>query len=310
MQDLYIQRNKSNSVWVFPGHGSQKQGMGLDLLAHPFARDRFQQAQEILGWSVPEVCQSQDQLSRTLYIQPCLYVVETLLADLMKREGYFPSVVAGYSLGEYAAVYAAGAFDFATGLRLIERRAELMNRAPKGKMVALVGFKQEQLEGAIDRTPDVWRANDDSRVAIVSGTCEAIEIFLTQVTAKRIIPLNADGAFHTPLMKPVASEFEQVLESTPFNPLQVPVLSSTKPELIVETAQLKKSLIRQMSEPVNWRATSLLIAQQGMEEVIEITPQKELVGQMKRICPELSFEVVSNLEAIAGKNTAKVLTAA
>ena len=310
MQDLYIQRNKSNSVWVFPGHGSQRQGMGLDLLAHPFARDRFQQAREILGWSVAEVCQNKDLLSRTLYIQPCLYIVETLLADLMKQQGCFPSLVAGYSLGEYAAVYAAGAFDFATGLRLIERRAELMNRAPKGKMVALIGFKQKQLEEAIASSPNVWRANDNSRVAIVSGTCEAIEIFLAKVTAKRVIPLNADGAFHTPLMIPVATEFGQILDSTPFKSLEVPVLSSTEPELIVEIEQLKKSLIRQMSQPVNWRATSLLIAKRGIEEVVEISPQKELVGQMKRICTELSFKVVSNLETIESNSSAKVLAVA
>ncbi len=301
MQNLNLKKIKNNMAWVFPGQGSQKVGMGLDLLAYPFARARFQQARHILGWSVPEVCQNHDQLSSTLYLQPCLYVVETLMVELMRQQGYQPDLVAGYSLGEYAAIYAAGAFDFETGLHLIKRRAELINRAPQGSMVALIGFDPEQLEQQILHTPNVWRVNDDLTLAILSGTVTAVKSFLAKVEAKGVIPLKVNCAFHTPLIAEETAEFQQVLESTPFNSLEVPVLSSTELVPTVEIAQLKKSLIKQMFQPVKWRAISLSIATQGIKEVVEIGPGKNLIRQMKQICPGLAFTNVSNLSTVKNR---------
>ena len=295
MQNSHIQQTRNNIAWVFPGQSSQIPGMGLDLLAYPFARARFKQAQQILGWSVPEVCQHQEQLSCTLFTQPCLYVVQTLRAELMRNQGYKPDLVAGYSLGEYAALYAAGAFDFATGLHLIKRRAELMNRAPKGRMVALIGFDPEQLQQQILHTPNVWRVNDDLTIAIISGTSLAVESLLATVKARRVIPLNVSTAFHTPLMVAAAEEFQQILEATSFDSLEVPVLSSTELIPTVDLARLKQSLIWQVSQPVRWRAISLSIATQGIKEVVEIGPGRDISKQMKRICPELTLTNISNI---------------
>ena len=293
MQSLDIQKTQDNIAWVFPGQSSQRVGMGLDLLADPFAKARFQQAEQILGWSVPKVCQNKDKLSCTLYTQPCLYVVETLLAELMRKEGSKPKLVAGYSLGEYAAMYVGGAFDFETGLHLIKRRAELMSCSPKGKMVALIEFEPEQLEQQILHTPNVWRANDDLTIAIISGTCKAVESLLAKVEAKCVIPLNVNCAFHTPLMIAAAGEFEQILDSISFDSLEIPVLSSTELVPTVDIARLKKSLIQQIFQPVKWRAISLSIATQGIKEVVEIGPRKDLTKQMKRICPSLAFTNLS-----------------
>ncbi len=293
MESLDIQKTKDNIAWVFPGQSSQKVGMGLDLLADPFAKARFQQAEQILGWSVPKVCQNKDKLYCTLYTQPCLYVVETILAELMRKEGSKPKLVAGYSLGEYAAMYTAGAFDFETGLYLIKRRGELMSCSPKGKMVALIGFEPDQLEQQILHTPNVWRGNDDLTVAIISGTCEAVESLLAKVEAKHVIPLNVSCAFHTPLMAAAAAEFEQILDSISFDSLEIPVLSSTELVPTVDIARLKKSLIQQIFQPVKWRAISLSIANQGIKEVVEIGPRKDLTKQMKRICSSLAFTSIS-----------------
>ncbi len=295
MQSLDIQKTQDNIAWVFPGQSSQRVGMGLDLFADPFAKARFEQAQQILGWSVPKVCQNKDKLSCTLYTQPCLYVVETLLAELMRKEGSKPKLVAGYSLGEYAAMYVGGAFDFETGLHLIKRRAELMNCCPKGKMVALIGFEPEQLEQQILHTPNVWRVNDDLTIAIISGTCKAVESLLAKVEAKCVIPLNVNCAFHTPLMIAAAAEFQQILDSISFDSLEIPVLSSTELVPTVDIARLKKSLIQQIFQPVKWRAISLSIANQGIKEVVEIGPRKDLTKQMERICPSLAFTNVSAL---------------
>ena len=137
----------NKTAWVFPGQGSQSVGMGVDLIDIPAAKIKFEQAEQILGWSVLEICQAEeDKLSRTLYTQPCLYVIESILADLLQEQGKTPQLVAGHSLGEYVALYTAKVFDFEAGLRLVKRRAELMDKAAGGKMVALIGFEREQLQ--------------------------------------------------------------------------------------------------------------------------------------------------------------------
>jgi [acyl-carrier-protein] S-malonyltransferase len=196
----------TKTAWVFPGQGSQAIGMGLDLVDLPAAKAKFEQAREILGWDVLDICQSQDdKLSRTLYTQPCLYVVESILADVLIDRGNMPNLVAGHSLGEYVALYAARVFDFEAGLRLVKRRAELMDSASDGMMAALMGFDREQLEQQIQQTPDVVLANDNSPAQVViSGTPDAVKEVLARVKAKRAVPLKVSGAFHSHLMADAA----------------------------------------------------------------------------------------------------------
>jgi malonyl CoA-acyl carrier protein transacylase len=191
----------TKTAWVFPGQGSQDIGMGVDLLDLSYAKGKFEQAEEILGWSVLEICQDEsDKVSQTLYTQPSMYVVESILADLMRERGQQPDLVAGHSLGEYIALYVAGVFDWQAGLRLVKRRAELMDSAAGGMMAALIGFDRDQLEQQIKQNPDVVLANDNSSAQVViSGTPTAVEAVLSQVKAKRAIPLNVSGAFHSPL---------------------------------------------------------------------------------------------------------------
>ena len=167
----------TKTAWLFPGQGSQVVGMGKDLIELPEIKPTLQQADDILGWSVAEICQSaEDKLSRTLYTQPCLYVVECALADLMKAQGYQPALVAGHSLGEYVALYVAEVFSFSAGLQLVKRRAELMDSASDGMMAALIGFDRDQLRQQIQQTPDVVLANDNNAgQVVISGTVEAVE---------------------------------------------------------------------------------------------------------------------------------------
>ena len=271
--------------------------MGMDLLELSYAKDKFEQAEEILGWSVPEICQSdEDKLSRTLYTQPSLYVLESILADLMRERGNKPDLVAGHSLGEYVALYVAGVFDWATGLRLVKRRAELMDSVAGGMMAALMKFDRKQLEQLIEQTPDVVLANDNSQAQVViSGTPAAVEAVLSQVKA-RAKPLNVSGAFHSPLMAAAAAEFQEILECVPFNTAQVPVLSNTEPIPTVDAAVLKERLGRQMTGSVRWRETSLALPSEGIERVVEIGPGKVLTGLIKRTCPDLILENVSSAE--------------
>ena len=287
-------------AWVFPGQGSQALGMGLDLVDLPAAQAKLEQAREILGWDVLDICQSQDdKLSRTLYTQPCLYVVESILADVLLDRGNMPNLVAGHSLGEYVALYAARVFDFEAGLRLVKRRAELMDSASDGMMAALMGFDREQLEQQIQQTPDVVLANDNSPAQVViSGTPDAVKEVLAQVKAKRAVPLKVSGAFHSPLMVDAAAEFQTVLESVPFTEAQVPVLSNVEPVPTVEAASLKNRLQRQMTGSVRWREITMQLPAEGIERVVEIGPGKVLTGLIKRMCPELVLENVGTLAEI------------
>ncbi|MEG3973933.1 ACP S-malonyltransferase [Microcoleus sp. herbarium8] len=286
----------TKTAWVFPGQGSQAIGMGADLLNLPTAKAKFELAKDILGWSVQEVCQKEEaKLSRTLYTQPCLYVIESILVDLVREKSDRPSVVAGHSLGEYVALYAAGVFDFETGLRLVKRRAELMDTASGGKMVALIGFDRQQLELQIQYSQDVVLANDNSEAQVViSGTPEAVEDLLAKIKVKRAVKLNVSGAFHSPLMASVASEFQQALKAARFSDAKMLVLSNSEPTATTSAATLKQRLNQQMTKGVRWREISLQLPQQGIDRVLEIGPGKVLTGLIKRTCPDLDLVNVSS----------------
>jgi [acyl-carrier-protein] S-malonyltransferase len=286
----------TKTAWVFPGQGSQAIGMGADLFELPEAQAKLEKAEQILGWSVAEVCQSEDdKVSNTLYTQPCLYVMEGILVDLLESKGHQPDLVAGHSLGEYVALYAAKAFEFEAGLRLVKLRAELMSNASDGMMAALIGFDRDQLEQQIQQTPDVVLANDNnSAQVVISGTPEAVESVLSQVKAKRAVKLNVSGAFHSPLMAPAAAEFEQVLEIVPFHTAQIPVLSNVEPTPTIDAEVLRDRLKRQMTGSVRWREISLRLLEEGVDRVVEIGPGKVLTGLVKRSCPDLTLENISS----------------
>jgi len=271
--------------------------MGADLYNLPAAQEKLMQAEKILGWSVPEICQNpDDKVSKTLYTQPCLYTLEAILVDLLRSQGQAPELVAGHSLGEYVALYAADVFDFESGLRLVKRRAELMDQASDGTMAALLGFDREQLEAVIAQTPGVVLANDNNEVQVViSGSLEAVDAVIAQIKTKRAIKLNVSGAFHSPFMAVAAAEFEQVLAAVPFADARVPVLANVEPIPAIAAATLKERLNRQMTGAVRWREISLRLPKEGMTRVVEVGPGKVLTGIIKRTCPDLVLENVSGL---------------
>jgi [acyl-carrier-protein] S-malonyltransferase len=282
----------TKTAWVFPGQGSQAIGMGVDLQELPQAQAFFQKAEDILGWSVLDICQSnEEKLSYTPYTQPCLYVVESILAQVMRDRGYQPQLVAGHSLGEYVALYAAGVFSFEDGLALVKQRSELMNTAPEGQMDALMGFQREELEQAIAEIPDVVIANDNSAVqVVVSGSPAAIQQLKASIKIKRAVTLKVSRAFHSPFMATAEAEYREVLASVPFTDAQVPVLSNVDPTPAIAAEVLKARLMAQMTGAVRWRETSLQLAAEGIEEAIEIGPGNALTGLIKRTCPDIALK--------------------
>jgi [acyl-carrier-protein] S-malonyltransferase len=276
----------TKTAWIFPGQGSQAVGMGTDLLETAIGKQRYQQAESILGWSVPECCRGDlATLSRTLYTQPCLYVISVILADLLRQDQQ-PIAVAGHSLGEYAALYAAGAIDFESGLRLVKRRAELMEEASGGKMVALMGFNRDALDALLRETPHVVLANDNhADQVVISGSPAAVDALLPKLKVKRSLPLRVSGAFHSPLMVNAAADFHEVLKGVVFQNAEIPVLSNVEPSPATEASELKSRLEKQMVGPVRWREICLILEKMGVEQAVEVGPGKVLTGLVKRTCP-------------------------
>lgn len=287
----------TKTAWVFPGQGSQAVGMGADL--EHLCADRLAEAEKILGKSVLEICQDEALLSDTRYTQPCLYVVECALADVLKDKGQQPALVAGHSLGEYSALYAADVFDFATGLRLVKRRAELMAQASEGTMAALMGFDRDELDAKISQTEGVVLANDNNAgQVVISGTPEGVDTIIDSVKCKRAVKLNVSGAFHSPLMADASKSFESVLAEVSFRDATVPVMSNVDPLPETNAAALKERLIQQMTGSVRWREISLGLPEAGVEAVVEVGPGKVLTGLIKRTCKGLQLSNVSSLASI------------
>jgi [acyl-carrier-protein] S-malonyltransferase len=284
-------------AWVFPGQGSQSIGMGMDLAELPLAQARFAEAEAVLGWSVPALVQDpDDKVSNTLYTQPCLYVIESILADLLKEKGHTPQAVAGHSLGEYVALYTAGVFDFATGLALVKQRAERMAAASDGMMAALLGCDLEELTAQLAATPGAVLANDNNPgQVVISGTPEAVEAVMGRVKAKRAVKLNVSGAFHSPLMAAAAETFAAVLEPVVFQTAQVPVLSNVNPTPATDGTVLKQRLVQQMTGSVRWREITLALPPLGLDTVMEVGPGNVLTGLIKRTCKDLALVNVGSL---------------
>jgi [acyl-carrier-protein] S-malonyltransferase len=284
-------------AWVFPGQGSQKVGMAAGVLELEGARQRFELASELIGRDLLAICAGEaaegatgpTDLNDTRNTQPALFVVESLLVDGLRAQGRRPSVVAGHSLGELVALYAAGVFDAATGLRLIRRRSELMAAAGGGAMSAVMGFDRSELEALVGAHNDVVIANDNSSGQVVlSGTPESVAAVTGELRCKRAMPLAVSGAFHSPLMAEAAAAFAAELETVTFADATVPVLSNTDPTPASSGAILRERLRHQMTTGVRWREIMERFNADGLHTTVEIGPGNVLSGLIKRSCEGIS----------------------
>jgi len=285
------------NAWVFPGQGSQKPGMAEAVLELPGARDRFAAASDLLGRDLLAICagDGEGDLNDTRNTQPALFVLESLLVDGLLAQGRTPQLVAGHSAGELVALYAAGVFDAATGLRLIQTRSTLMAAAGGGAMTAVMGFDRAQLEDLVATTEGVVIANDNSEAQVViSGSPEAVATVSSQLSCKRAIPLAVSGAFHSPLMADAAAAFAEVLAAVPFGEARVPVLSNTEPTPETSGSALKARLTSQMTNAVRWRETMQRLVAEGIEVAVEIGPGNVLSGLIKRSCPGIATAQIAS----------------
>ena len=289
------------TAWVFPGQGSQKQGMVTGILQDDLAQDRFAQARVLLGRDLLAICDGTatgpgNDLNDTLNSQPALFVLESVLLDHYKKQGHQPDLLAGHSLGELVALYGAGCFDFQTGLTLVKQRSELMAAAGSGAMTAVMGFVRAELEAAVAAQQDVVIANDNSASQVVlSGTASAVQHICSTIRCKRSVPLAVSGAFHSPLMKEPAARFAQVLETIPFADANVPVVSNATACGSATGSTLKANLVQQMVSGVRWRETMDHMASLGIDTVLEIGPGAVLSGLLKRSLSNLHIRQINTM---------------
>ena len=277
-------------AWVFPGQGSQKVGMADPVISLPGAEERFALASRLLGRDLLAICRGETSdadgptdLNDTRNTQPALFVVESLIVDELRRQGREPALVAGHSLGELVALYAAGVFDAATGLELMLKRSTLMASAGGGAMTAVIGFDRDQLDSLVAAHEGVVIANDNSAAQVVlSGTPEAVKSVSAELTCKRAIPLPVSGAFHSPFMADAADAFASHLDGVTFEDARMPVLSNTDPSPSCDAGVIKQRLRDQMTRGVRWRETMEAMTAAEVDTLVEIGPGNVLSGLAKR----------------------------
>ncbi len=295
---------------LFPGQGSQKVGMGRDLMPR-YASSLFSLAKETLGPSFLRLCWEgpEEELRRTLNAQPALFLCAlSAWYALEKRFPFTPRAFAGHSLGEYTAFTAGGSFTPERGLQLVLQRAQLMESATQtspGAMVALLGIGVEPIKRLCEEDPGIVTiANINAPDQVVlSGEKEAVERVAQKAReegARRIVPLAVSGAFHSPLMSSAGAEMRKVLQSTPIQQPTVPVIANYTGEVVRETEEVLFVLSHQMTGTVRWVDCVQTLDRMGVELYIECGPGKVLSNLVRRILPKaqtLNVEDSDSLES-------------
>ncbi len=278
-------------VWMFPGQGSQRVGMGKELFdVYP---DWVAQADEIMEMSMRELClqDPHGRLNQTQYTQPALYMVNALAWRARTAKGEKPAWLIGHSLGEYNALLAAGVFDFATGLRLVKRRGELMAAVHGGGMAAVIGLDEPQVRKALEqeehRQLDIANINTKTQI-VISGPKEIVEqacVALHKGGARRIIPLSVSGAFHSRAMRATQQEFAAAMQQVSLNAPCIPVIANaTAQPYLHGPPAIAQTLLQQIASPVRWVESIQFLMRQGEKVFDEIGPGKVLTGLVRKIC--------------------------
>ncbi|MDQ0912436.1 ACP S-malonyltransferase [Streptomyces canus] len=271
------------AAWLFPGQGSQHRGMGAELFdERPDLRGR---ADDILGYSIAELCREdpQERLADTQFAQPALFVVEALAHLRRAAGGQRPEFLAGHSLGEYAALFAAGCFDFDTGLRLVRRRGEIMARASGGGMLAVLGPRADTAgavlaaEGCTEL--DTANLNAADQVVLAGPTAELSRAAgILRKHGFRCVPLRVAAAFHSRHMETAAREFAAELAQVAFRPPRIPVLSNVTGRPYPADGEVAPLLAQQMRSPVRWERGMRHLIDSGVRDIVEVGPGTTLTG--------------------------------
>lgn len=299
-------------AFLFPGQGSQKVGMGADFYAAvPAARALFDEADAILGYPLSRVCFEgpDDQLRLTVHTQPALYVTSCVALEALRSHcALTPVAVAGHSVGEYAALYAAGVFGFADGLRLVARRAELMHEAAlarPGSMAAVLGLDADTVRRVVREAQragivDVANFNCPGQI-VISGESVAVEEavrLLKDAGAKRAVFLPVSGGFHSSLMAGAGAALAAVLREVTFRQAQAPVVANVTAEYCREPGRLAENLAAQVSGSVRWEESMRRLLADGVSAFVELGSGDVLAGLLRRVDREARVWSVQDMASL------------
>jgi [acyl-carrier-protein] S-malonyltransferase len=298
-------------VFVFPGQGSQFVGMGRDLFEREaLARERFQEANAILGFDLGEVCFNgpPDTLQLTANTQPAILVHSVIAAELLRSRGIVPAALAGHSLGEYSALVASGSLSFADAVRLVHLRGRFMQEAVPvgvGAMAAVLGLDQTQVELACVESIDegvVQPANYNCPgQVVISGHVEAVRKAMARCLEKgamKVIELQVSAPFHSALMAPAAERLRPELSQVTLADMGIPVISNVEAKPFGSKVRVPQLLVEQVTAPVRWQESMQTVLKMGVDAMVEVGPGKVLSALMRRI--DRKIKVVELNDLLAG----------
>ena len=305
-------------AFVFPGQGSQYVGMGKDLYdLFPEARRVYDTADSLLGMPISKLCFEgpEEELRLTVNTQPALFTTSIACLRVLEKQGIRPDVTAGHSIGEYAALVAARSMSFEQGIRLVRRRAELMQEAEKrrpGTMAAVIGLEADDVLAACMRADDVGivdvaNYNSPGQV-VISGEVKAVEAaseYAKEAGARKIIPLAVSGAFHSRLMSYAIEKLAVELNHAHFDDAAIPVVANVTADYVRDADDIRDRLERQIAGSVRWEASVRRMVDDGVSLFVEVGPGKVLAGLIKRIAESVEVRGVGDAasleEFVAGR---------
>ncbi len=295
----------SKIAFLFPGQGAQKAFMGADFYERDKeAREIYDMASRILGFDMKAICFEENELlHKTEYTQPALVTTCLAMAAVVEKMGLIPDVCAGLSLGEYSAITVCKGLEAEDAIRLVRKRGILMEKAvPEGvgAMAAVLSLDTDKIEEVLSTIEEVSIANYNCPGQIViTGRKEAVEeasIKLKEAGAKKVIPLNVSGPFHSPFLIEAGKELRAELDSVAFQELAIPYVTNVTADYVGDISKTKDLLMTQVAASVKWQQSVEKMIQQGVDTFVEIGPGKTLSVFLKKINKEVNIYNVETLE--------------